>query len=106
MLRNNSLEQTSETTFQKRFKQDAHNALLAGRGDITPKRIAEILEILNDGQWHLLAEIRKRMKLTDGQIKQVADFLREYNFVTIDDANSKAKLNEDVRKFLSQSATQ
>jgi hypothetical protein len=106
MLRNNSLEQTSETTFQKRFKQDAHNALLASRRDITPKRIAEILEILNDGQWHLLAEIRKRMKLTDGQIKQVADFLREYNFVTIDDANSKAKLNEDVRKFLSQSATQ
>ncbi len=79
---------------------------MVGRGDITPKRIAEILEILNDGQWHLLAEIKKRMKLTDGQIKQVADFLREYNFVTIDDANSKVKINEDVRKFLSQSATQ
>jgi hypothetical protein len=66
----------------------------------------EILEILNDGQWHLLAEIKKRMKLTDSQIKQVADFLREYNFVTIDDVNSKVKINEDVRKFLSQSVTQ
>jgi hypothetical protein len=79
---------------------------LAGRGDITPKRIAEMLEILNDGQWHLLAEIKKVMKLTDGQTKQVADFLREYSFVTMDDANSKIKINEDVRKFLSQSATQ
>jgi hypothetical protein len=54
----------------------------------------------------LLAEIKKRMKLTDGQIKQVADFLREYNFIAIDDVNSKVKINEDVRKFLSQSATQ
>jgi ABC-type taurine transport system substrate-binding protein len=65
-----------------------------------------MLEILNDGQWHLLAEIKKVMKLTDGQTKQVADFLREYSFVTMDDANSKIKINEDVRKFLSQSATQ
>lgn len=65
-----------------------------------------MLEILNDGQWHLLVEIKKMMKLTDGQIKQVADFLREYSFVTIDDANSKIKINEDVRKFLSQTATQ
>jgi len=77
----------------------------AGR-ETTPKKLAEILEILNDGQWHLLAEIRKKMKLTDSQIKQIADFLREYSFVTLDDVGHKVKINEDVRKFLSQSAIQ
>jgi DNA-binding IclR family transcriptional regulator len=70
-----------------------------------PRRIAEILGILNDGQWHLLAEIKKRMKLTDDQVKQIADFLREYDFVEINDADKKIKIGEDVLKFLSQTAT-
>jgi len=100
---NSLLEQTSETSFQKRFKPDARNAL--ERGDITPMRIAEILEILNDGQWHLLTEVKKKMKLTDDQVKQIADFLQEYDFVEIKDADKKIKIGEDVLKFLSQTAT-
>ena len=68
-------------------------------------RIAEILEILNDGQWHLLTEVKKKMKLTDDQVKQIADFLREYDFVEINDADKKIKIGEDVLKFLSQTAT-
>ena len=75
------------------------------RGDITPRRIAEILGILNDGQWHLLAEVKKKMKLTDDQVKQIADFLQEYDFVEISDADKKIKIGEDVLKFLSQTAT-
>jgi hypothetical protein len=53
----------------------------------------------------LLAEIRKKMKLTDDQVKQIADFLREYDFVEINDADKKIKIGEDVLKFLSQTAT-
>ncbi|HJW98367.1 MAG TPA: hypothetical protein VJ529_04485 [Candidatus Bathyarchaeia archaeon] len=76
------------------------------RGDVTPQRIAEMLEILNDGQWHLSAEIKRKMKLTNGQVKQVTDFLREYDFVTVDDASRKIRINEEVRNFLSQKPTQ
>ena len=76
------------------------------RGDVTPQRIAEMLEILNDGQWHLSAEIKRKMKLTNGQVKQVIDFLREYDFVTVDDATGKIRINEEVRNFLSQKPTQ
>ena len=79
--------------------------LCCERGDITPRRIAEILGILNDGQWHLLAEVKKKMNLTDDQVKQIADFLREYDFVEINDADKKIKIGEDVLKFLSQTAT-
>jgi hypothetical protein len=70
-----------------------------------PRRIAEILGILNDGRWHLLDEVKKKMKLTDDQVKQIADFLREYDFVEINDADKKIKIGEDVLKFLSQTAT-
>ena len=76
------------------------------RGDVTPQRIAEMLEILNDGQWHLSAEIKRKMKLTNDQVKQVVDFLREYDFVTVDDASRKIRISEEVRDFLSQKPTQ
>jgi DNA-binding IclR family transcriptional regulator len=76
------------------------------RGDVTSKRIVEILEILNDGQGHLSAEIERKMKLTRGQVKQVVDFLREYDFVTVDEANRKIRINEEARSFLSQKPIQ
>ncbi len=76
------------------------------RGDVTPQRIAEMLEILDDGQWHLSAEIKRKMKLTNGQVKQVIDFLREYDFVTVDDASRKIRISKEVRDFLSQKPTQ
>jgi hypothetical protein len=75
------------------------------QGEATPRRIAEVLDILNDGQWHLTEEIRNRMKLTKGQVEQIADFLQKYDFVAIDEVNDKIKLNEEVRKFLRQTTT-
>jgi DNA-binding IclR family transcriptional regulator len=76
------------------------------RGDVTPQRIADMLEILTDGQWHLSAEIKRKMKLTNAQVKKVVDFLKEYDFVTVDDAERKIRINEEVRDFLSQKPTQ
>jgi hypothetical protein len=58
------------------------------------------LEILKDGQWHMLEEIQRKMKLNNNQIKQIAVFLKEYEFVTIDDVRKEMKLEETVRKFL------
>ena len=53
----------------------------------------------------MLAEVKKKMKLTDDQVKQIADFLREYAFVKISDADKKIKIGEEVLEFLSQTAT-
>jgi len=75
------------------------------QGEGTPKRIAEVLEILYDGHWHLTEEIRNKTKLTENQIKQIADFLQKYGFLAIDPANDKVRLNDDVRKFLRQTTT-
>jgi translation elongation factor EF-Tu-like GTPase len=46
------------------------------------------------------------MKLTNAQVKKVVDFLKEYDFVTVDDAERKIRINEEVRDFLSQKPTQ
>lgn len=40
------------------------------------------------------------MKLDDDQMKQIAAFLKEYEFIAIDETNKEMKLEETVRKFL------
>ena len=72
---------------------------------MTPRKLAEILEILNDGQWHMLNEVQKKMKLNENQSKHIIAFLKEYEFIAIDERKKQIKLEEDVRKFLTQNAT-
>lgn len=66
----------------------------------TARKIAEILEILTDGQWHLLEEIRQKMNLNNNQIQQIATFLKEYEFIAIDESRKEMRLEEAVKKFL------
>jgi DNA-binding IclR family transcriptional regulator len=64
--------------------------------------MAKILELLSDGGWHTLDEIRKRTELTKRNITRIIQFLEEYNFVVVDKEEGKIRLNENVRKFLAQ----
>jgi hypothetical protein len=105
VLNNYFLEFGSKTSFQKCFKQDMHKIIDIRRGEVTARRIAEVLEILNDGQWHSIDEIQSKVKLDESQSKKITDFLSEYNFVTIDSDKNKVKLRENVRKFLAQKVT-
>jgi len=61
--------------------------------------------MLDDGQWHPLQEIRQEMKLNESQIQQILTFLKEYNFIIIDETRSKIKLEEKVQKFFTRSIT-
>jgi len=65
----------------------------------------KLLEALNDGEWHTLKEIQQKAKLNENQIQQLIDFLKEYNFITIDEAKKKIKLDETVQKFLAETST-
>jgi DNA-binding IclR family transcriptional regulator len=69
-------------------------------------KVAEVLEILNDGNWHTLEEVRRKMNLNRNQIQQIAGFLKEYEFVAIDETQKRMRIEETVRKFLTQEATQ
>jgi len=68
-------------------------------------KVAEVLDILNDGNWHRLEEVRRKMNLNRNQIQQIAGFLKEYEFVAIDETQKRMRIEETVRKFLTQEAT-
>lgn len=69
-------------------------------------KVAEVLEILSDGDWHTLEEVRRKMDLNRNQIQQIAGFLKEYEFVALDETQKRMRIEETVRKFLTQEATQ
>ncbi|MGB8779954.1 MAG: hypothetical protein WCD81_04810 [Candidatus Bathyarchaeia archaeon] len=81
----------------------SQRVVFAGRH--TPRRIAEILEILGDGEWHTLDDVRKEMGLNENQVKRITEFLSEYEFIAVDNSKSKMKIKEAVRSFLLQPAT-
>lgn len=68
-------------------------------------KLAEILEILNDEQWHTLKEIRQQMKMNESQVQQIIKFLKEYNFITVDEAKEAIKIEATVQRFLTQNTT-
>jgi len=61
--------------------------------------------VLNDGQWYTLKEIQQKTELNKNQINQITRFLKEYNFIIVDETNKEIKLEENVRKFLTQTTT-
>lgn len=72
-------------------------------GDLsTTSKIAEILEIINDGEWHTIEEMQLKTKLTKSHIQKIVRFLKEYNFLIVDEKGNKIKLEESARKFLIQ----
>ena len=68
-------------------------------------RVAGVLEILSDGDWHTLEEVRRKMNLNRNQIQQIATFLKEYEFVTLDAKQKRMRIEETARKFLTKKAT-
>jgi len=66
--------------------------------------MAKTLEILVDGKWHALKEIKQKTKLNKNQIQQVIEFLERYGFISVDEMAGKIRLDKSV-KFLAQNST-
>jgi len=66
--------------------------------------MAKTLEILVDGKWHALKEIKQKTKLNKNQIQQVIEFLERYGFISVDKMAGKIRLDKSV-KFLAQNST-
>jgi len=65
-------------------------------------KITGILEILTDGEWHSMEKIREDMRLSQNQIQQIAGFLEQYQFISKDETGKNIKIEESVRKFLTE----
>ncbi len=71
----------------------------------TLSRIAAILETLRDGKWHKFEEIEEQTETGEIQLRRIAEFLQDYNFIVVDEPNKKAKLDETAKKFLEETPT-
>jgi DNA-binding IclR family transcriptional regulator len=68
-------------------------------------KVAAFLEMLSDGKWHGLEEVRKKTRLSVEQVGQIAEFLEQYGFVTVDAAEKRIRIREAVKRFLTGRAT-
>lgn len=59
-----------------------------------------ILQLLENRRWHNISDISKETKLNVFNVEQIARFLEKYNFVKINEATQKVKLNPTMSKFL------
>ncbi|MEM3769747.1 MAG: hypothetical protein QXG76_00995 [Candidatus Bathyarchaeia archaeon] len=66
----------------------------------TDKSITKILELLEDGDWHLLAEIRRKTRLSRRDLKKAIEFLAKYNFVVINERGERLRLSDVYLKTL------
>lgn len=62
--------------------------------------VDDILKLLENGKWHDLKEIGKKIQLPDLDVKSVAKFLEQYNFIKLDERKQKVKLDPSARHFL------
>ncbi|MGC8939405.1 MAG: hypothetical protein ACP5IM_02485 [Candidatus Bathyarchaeia archaeon] len=72
----------------------------------TTTPIAKALEVLVDGEWHTLEELKRKTKLKEKQLAQIIKFLEEYNLIIEEHKTKNIKLEEDFQKLLIQNAKQ
>ena len=59
-----------------------------------------ILRLLENGKWHYLKDIEEKTHLNHGKVENVTKFLANYNFVKLDEAEQKVKLDPPTNMFL------
>ena len=62
--------------------------------------VEDILELLENGEWHDLKETKRKTRLQDLDITSVTKFLAQYNFIKLDKEGKKAKLDSSTKDFL------
>jgi hypothetical protein len=63
-------------------------------------RVDDILKLLENGEWHDLKEIEKKIQLPNLDTASVTDFLAQYDFIKLDEERKKAKLDSSTQVFL------
>ncbi len=96
------LEVSSERYAHKPFKQFRLIACLMGGVRLLRSAIAALLELLGDGEWHVLAELPQQVDVTDYEAQRFAEFLCRFNFAVVDEANWKVRINRDFQEFLAR----
>jgi len=62
--------------------------------------INDILKLLEDGKWHDLNEIKKKIELHDPKVNSLTKFLAQYNFIKLDKDGKRVRLDPSIQDFL------
>ena len=68
-------------------------------------KVTKILEILGDGKWHEMEEIRMQMSLNGAEMREIAEFLCRYDLAKTDESCRKVRVTRDFQKILVETAT-
>jgi len=63
-------------------------------GHITETKMADVLDVLADGNWHAKKEISEKTGLKQEKLKAILSFLGDYGFIVVDAERSLMRLNE------------
>ena len=67
-------------------------------------KLTRLLEILGDGDWHDIDQLRKLMGLSDFEVQKIADFLGKYDIAKVDEVKRRVRINKDFKRILTQTS--
>jgi len=65
-----------------------------------PSKISMILDLLNDGKVHGIADLSRKSSLGSWEMEEILSFLDKYEFAKVDFENGKVKINKAFQKLL------
>ena len=62
--------------------------------------IDKILDVLNNGDWHRIAEVAEETGTQESKIELISSFLSVYDFLEYDKKTRRIKLSTELQGFL------
>ena len=66
-------------------------------------RVDDMLNFLCDGRWHSVKSLAKRFNLSEDTVKNILDFLADFDFIVENLEENKVKVSEDYFSFVRSS---
>jgi len=65
-----------------------------------PPRITRLLDIIGDGKWHRIEQLRERLGLSEYEAQEITQFLSQFDFAEFEENENCVRINKDFRKVL------
>jgi len=68
-------------------------------------RIGRILDLLSDGEWHGIEELKQVLNHPGHATEEILAFLEKYEFAKVDGENKRVKIDRDFQELLELTST-
>ena len=71
--------------------------------DVDPQpmnRLDSLLELLSDGEWHRIADLSGRLKLSEPRLKTILLFLSEHGFVNYRESEGSVRIQSELKALI------